>query len=301
MDKPFSIAELVFAPYIRFADYAVRTANWMVPDRKLLDYLLIYIHEGTCNLMVDGQAYQASKGDYCLVQPNQLCSLHGITNTITPYAHFDLFYKPERELSFMTTPGQTELDDDLMALLQPVCNKDEKVNIPVTFQLNRQTLYKEQLLKLIGLWQNGDIVSRWESNQLLGDIMLAIIKEFSEWKVEEGIHSPQSLNWITSYFSYYLSEPLSLADMAKRARLSPSRFSALFKQKFGISPHRYLFDMRIQRARELMVKSAYSLEEIAVLCGFSDAAHFSKAFKGRNGLTPGEYRREFRNTANDYA
>ncbi|NOU88757.1 AraC family transcriptional regulator [Paenibacillus sp. LMG 31460] len=44
------------------------------------------------------------------------------------------------------------------------------------------------------------------------------------------------MNWITSYFYNHLSESLSLDEMAKRARLSSSRFSALFKEKFGVSP-----------------------------------------------------------------
>lgn len=278
-------------PYIRFTDYAVRKAGWVVPDRRLLDYLLIYIQDGTCKFEVGGVLYTFAEGDFCLIQPDLLCSLEGVTDTITPYVHFDLFYNPLREQSFMTKPGETDIHN-LRHLLQPRLNDFESISIPVQFRLPQRTVYKESLLKLIGLWQNGDPLSRLEANQLLGEMMIGLLKEYSDLQKEAEHYKPQSLNWITSYFSNYLSESLTLADMAARARLSPSRFSAVFKAKFGISPHRYLMNMRIQHAQELIRKGGYSLDEIAHYLGFSDAAHFSKAYKKITGETPGQSRKK---------
>jgi transcriptional regulator GlxA family with amidase domain len=78
--------------------------------------------------------------------------------------------------------------------------------------------------------------------------------------------------------------------MAKRARLSPSRFAATFRQSFGCAPHQYLLHLRISHAQELL-KSSVSTEEVARLTGFSDVHHFSKAFKTRTGQTPGQWRK----------
>ncbi|WP_235551053.1 AraC family transcriptional regulator [Paenibacillus sp. Soil787] len=287
-----AIKEHPFVPYIRESDYAVRQPGWTVPNRKLLDYLLIYIQEGSCQIEIDGRRYDFQVGDFCLIQPGELCSLKGITRTITPFAHFDLFYNSAREQSFPTKPGQIDLSE-YEHLLQPRLNDFMNISIPVKFKFTHRSIYKESLLKMIGLWQNGDVISQMEANHLLEDLIIGVLKEFSDLQQEDKSLKPQSLNWITSYFFSHLSESLSLDDMAKRARLSPSRFSALFKEKFGVSPHQYFLHLRIQHAQELLKQGDYTMEEITQFCGFSDVPHFSNAFKKITGETPGQFRRNY--------
>ena len=72
-------------PYIREADFAVRTP-WYTPPRRLLDYLLLYVQEGECQVVVEGEELLLGGGDFCLIQSNTLHSLRGLTETITPYA-----------------------------------------------------------------------------------------------------------------------------------------------------------------------------------------------------------------------
>jgi transcriptional regulator GlxA family with amidase domain len=107
-----------------------------------------------------------------------------------------------------------------------------------------------------------------------------------------NISSSHTFNWITSYLSFNLNEPLSIENMARRANLSPSRFSALFKRRYSLSPHQYLLNLRVNHAKELLRNTELSQGEIAVYCGFSDIHHFSKTFKKRTGATPGEYQQQ---------
>jgi AraC-like DNA-binding protein len=286
-----TMKEQPIVPYIRESDYAVRQAGWTVPTRKLLDYLLIYIQEGNCQFEIDGSLYEFQEGDYCLIQPGLLCSLKGTTRTITPFAHFDLFYHPAREQSFPTKPGQIDLSEN-QHLMQPRLNNFLNISIPVKIKFAR-SVYKESMLKMVGLWQNGDVISQMEANHLLQEIVIGLFKEFSDLKQEDKSLQPQSLNWITSYFFSHLSESLSLEDMAKRARLSPSRFFVLFKEKFGVPPHQYFLHLRIQHAQDLLKQGDYTMEDIAHFCGFTDAPHFSNAFKKITGETPGHFRKNY--------
>jgi len=61
-------------------------------------------------------------------------------------------------------------------------------------------------------------------------------------------------------------------------------------QQFGLPAHRYLLDMRISHAQELLKNSELTQEEIASYCGFADVHHFSKAFKSKTGLSPGQFK-----------
>ncbi len=100
----------------------------------------------------------------------------------------------------------------------------------------------------------------------------------------------RSLGWVPAYLSYHLGEPLSVADMAARARLSPSRFATVFREDFGLSPHQYFLRLRIEHAQELLRTTDLPQRDIAEYCGFADVHHFSKAFKRITQLSPGDYR-----------
>src|SRR5215208_6434510 len=102
---------------------------------------------------------------------------------------------------------------------------------------------------------------------------------------------PEFLNWITSFMSLYLSEPLSVSDIAARAGLSASRFSQVFSNRFGRPPHQFLLHLRVQRAQDLLHHTSLTMREISGQCGFSDVHHFAKTFKRLSGQTPGAYRR----------
>jgi len=83
-------------------------------------------------------------------------------------------------------------------------------------------------------------------------------------------------------------EPLSVADLAERANLSVDHFARTFEMVTGFTPHRYLLQVRLKRARALMMGQApaMSLGKIAVACGFADQTHFGRHFRRCFGMTP---------------
>ncbi|CAN7674400.1 AraC family transcriptional regulator [Paenibacillus sp. LjRoot153] len=279
-------------PYIRECDFAVRRP-WNYPERRLLDYLLVYIQEGTCCFWVDHQKYMFYSGQFCLVQPGSLLSLEGLTNTVTPFLHFDIAYNPERADSFPTRPGQIDLSA-YSHLMQPTLQDLFMTQVPVHVQPQDPFLLKEKLLQTIELFHMPNSFTQLRTQQLMLDIILSILEPY-----QRDVPSlAPSLNWITSYFSNHLSDPISVQDMASRANLSVSRFSFLFKQRYGTSPHQYLLQMRIHHAKELLTNTEHSLESISDYCGFADLHHFSKIFKQRTGTTPGEHRKTTKNPSN---
>ena len=94
-----------------------------------------------------------------------------------------------------------------------------------------------------------------------------------------------------------MDEEISRDDVANVACLSPSHFSRVVKQSFGHSFTDLLARMRIDKAREMLVRSDKSLIHICLDCGFSDQSYFTKVFQKYVGKTPGEYRRQRRETA----
>ena len=82
----------------------------------------------------------------------------------------------------------------------------------------------------------------------------------------------------------------SLAEIAGPLRLHPTFFCRAFKQSTGLSPHRYLLEHRVNRAKEMMKDQKRTLTEIALNCGFSGSSQFSVVFKRITGISPRGYR-----------
>ncbi|MBB6673443.1 helix-turn-helix domain-containing protein [Cohnella nanjingensis] len=285
------IARHPVVPFIRECDFAIR-APWSMPERRLLDYLLIYIQNGRCRFWVDGTPYLFEQGEFCLIQPNSLTVLEGLGNTVTPFAHFDLFYNPEREKSFPTRAGQTVLSAYLN-LLQPRLNDLLGIDIPCRLRLRYPSKFRDTFLQVVEYWQYRDPVAQLRAQAGMTELSILLLEDYLTDRPSQSI-SQQTLNWITSYFSLHLDQEVRIEDMARRANLSPSRFNAVFKEQYGVTPHQYLLDMRISHARELLQNTDLSQEQIAAYCGFADVHHFSKSFRKKMGLPPGRYRSEQR-------
>lgn len=274
-------------PYVRGADYAPRKP-WRLGQRRLLDYLLVYVEQGKCLVHVEGVDYVLEKGDFCLIQPGDLHMFEGVTNTITPYMHLDFFYNPQRAESYQTRPGQIDLRH-LAHLQQPRLNDFPGISIPVKPSVSDPVLLQGKLLQLIGVWQGQDRLRQLEVQLLATQILMLLLKEYYS-APPISVPQPHSLNWITSYLSLSIAEPITVSDMARHAHLSPSHFARMFRRQMGMSPHKYLLQMRIAHAQELLATTPYSFEQVSVYCGFANAQHFAKTFRQRVGLTPGEYR-----------
>lgn len=88
-----------------------------------------------------------------------------------------------------------------------------------------------------------------------------------------------------------LAEPLGVQAMAQLLGLSEGYFTRAFKSATGKSPHAYLIDRRLSKARALMRDTPAALAAIALACGFSSQAHMTTVFRQRLGVSPAQLRR----------
>ncbi|WP_213939204.1 AraC family transcriptional regulator [Pseudomonas sp. dw_612] len=91
------------------------------------------------------------------------------------------------------------------------------------------------------------------------------------------------------YIRDHCTQMLKLEDICAAAQLSPSYLIRAFKQHFGMTPHAFLVNRRIQFARERL-RSGQLIADVALEAGFADQAHFQRAFKQHLAATPGQYR-----------
>jgi AraC-like DNA-binding protein len=87
----------------------------------------------------------------------------------------------------------------------------------------------------------------------------------------------------------HCTQLLKLEDICEAAQLSPSYLIRAFKQHYGMTPHAFLVNRRIQFARD-QLRNGKLIADVALEAGFADQAHFQRAFKQHLAATPGQYR-----------
>jgi AraC family transcriptional regulator len=95
------------------------------------------------------------------------------------------------------------------------------------------------------------------------------------------------------YIQTFFSANITIDDICGEINVSPFHFIRTFKQKIGVSPHQYLLNIRIEKAKELLCMRQHSVAETAMLCGFLSLPHFSSTFKTATGYSPSEYKKVF--------
>lgn len=101
---------------------------------------------------------------------------------------------------------------------------------------------------------------------------------------------PTTLKALANYLDEHFTEELSLDDLCTLSGYSPSHLIRRFKQYFGMTPHAYIINKRIQYGQQ-QLKKGISIIDTALDAGFADQAHFQRTFKRLVAATPNQYRK----------
>lgn len=147
---------------------------------------------------------------------------------------------------------------------------------------------------LLNEWQQGNFQNRLYLDSLSNILAINLLRHHTTTKplvpIYQGGLPPRQLSQILDYIDAHLDRNIKLADLAQLLDMSPFHFSRLFKQSIGTSPHQYLSQQRIERAKQLLKNSDRLIIDIALECGFNSHSHLSKQFRQNMGMTPKAYR-----------
>lgn len=107
----------------------------------------------------------------------------------------------------------------------------------------------------------------------------------------DGKRAPRdpSIASAVRYIEASYAESLSVEGMARAAKMSRFHFSRRFRDETGRSPYRYLVDVRLERAAELLRRGRSGVTETALTVGFSDPSRFARMFRVRFGASPARF------------
>ncbi len=147
----------------------------------------------------------------------------------------------------------------------------------------------DMMLHLIGEHLDEQIVTKVCEQALTDRMRSPTDRQRLPLRARLGLQNTKLL-FIIELMEANISEPLSLVEIAKYAGLSRRQIERLFRRNLGRSPARYYLEIRLDRARHLLIQSDAAIVEVAVACGFVSASHFSKCYRELYGRSPQQER-----------
>lgn len=151
------------------------------------------------------------------------------------------------------------------------------------------TAAMDMMLKLIGDDFDDHLVNRVCEQMLTDRVRSPTDRQRLPLRARLGVQNSKVLS-IIELMEANLAEPLSLVEIADHVGLSRRQIERLFRHEMGRSPARYYLEIRLDRARHLLLQSSMPVVEVAVACGFVSASHFSKCYRELYARSPQQER-----------
>ena len=165
--------------------------------------------------------------------------------------------------------------------------------------IKNQWAFEDDRLRLLLTEIEREMLTNWSMGKLYGDMLgmalaLAIVKNHSNsskvLRFAKGGLTKAKLSRVINYMHEHCQRDLRLSELADVVQTSIYHFSRLFHESVGIPPHRYLTQIRIERAKALLRVPRFNMAQIAAETGFANSSHFGKSFRRAVGVTPSKYK-----------
>lgn len=124
----------------------------------------------------------------------------------------------------------------------------------------------------------------------LEDVLWSVEKELEEKLCRTEDTSGRTIAMVEKYIREHYNEPLSLDMLAEKVYLTPHYLSSMFVQEKGTGINKYIKNVRMERARELLRNTNMKISDICVQVGYANLSYFCRCFRNEFGVTPEQYR-----------
>ncbi len=231
--------------------------------KNALCYSFEYVYEGEGAIQENGKIHKVQAGDFFILHPNS-------------YHHYYASPKNPWKKIFLMIDGDITLPK---VLLDQYSISDmvlfPKINTPILL---------EEILELVKS-SSSNITEKLEVLLCSMIIKLAHIskKNFSTYS---------SINKAKKFIDKKLNTKMNLKEIASYANISVPFLCREFKKTFGVSPHNYILNSKIELAKILLTETTLPIHLISDRFSFNDVAHFSNAFTKIVGVTPSAFREQ---------
>ena len=229
-------------------------------------YLILYVSEGACRLIDKEDSKRIEAGNIILLSPSEESEYH---------------IEEDAEVYYLRFSGE---DCESLLCDLSLCGTN-------VFFMGKSKEFEETFaaMRMEHYFKRRD--SYYATSALLLKLLVVISRKYLFVKGEGMPEQAGMIYQAIESMHLKMEEGFSLRELAQKSGYSVGRFSHLFRLLVGVAPHEYLTSLRIEKAKDLLVHTHYSIAGIARAVGIEDQNYFSRFFKKQTGISPTEYRK----------
>lgn len=266
---------IYYDPYLNLELYEFSGIAQNFQDHFHEEFVIGVILEGSRKFTCEGKVYYLNAGDILIINPREIHSCDHCGKTKLHYFSLNISKNIMKEIVLGIT-GKAIIPYFTTSVIQ---QKDLVINlidlkrmiVQSQHDLASEELFLILMSRLLDEYANINI-----SNKRKGD-------DFANTRIDN----------ICQYLENNFYRNVSLDELSLLSKLSKYHLIRLFAKERGISPHKYLETVRIEKSK-IMLEKNIPIVDIALQMGFTDQSHFSNSFKSLIGLTPKTYQKILR-------
>jgi AraC-like DNA-binding protein len=246
--------------------------SWKIAEHKHEYFQMIYFISGSGSVCLEDREFRIKPRSSLLVKPYSIHALRPSSLLKTLDLKFLVKDRRLHESLSRASSFLEEVEPRVSDLLERIRHEGE----------DRGYLYRE----MCNVFLHQLLLQYLRSDREPGKICV-------KNELDQEVSSDWIVKRVTRFIEAHYMEDYTVKEIAHAVGRSDHQIRQHFKDVLGISPRRYLFQLRIQKAKELVESSDYSFKEIADRVGFKNVHHFTRAFREVSGETPGICRRKY--------
>jgi AraC-like DNA-binding protein len=262
-------------------------APWSVPENSHLAFEVIYVISGQEEVKIEKESYQLLSGDIIIIPPGFKHSIQCINESHYFCFHFDIddptFVTQLVQNTNIYYPNHSHFNEQIKFYLEEIRNLiDPSANY--TFQTKIQIqLFLSQLILVLDQQTKNQIKNMPSSKLKYARIISEKIKT---------LFKDQILFYMDETNSSREIETIKINDIMKEIGISTGYGGEVFKEVFGMSPRKYLSQLKMKEAKLMLNLPQLSISDISKFLGYQSVSHFSRQFKIWMTISPHSYRKE---------
>lgn len=219
--------------------------------------LLHYVLSGEGKFYKDGICHNVVADDIFVIRPGEITTYTADVNN--PWYYVWIGFSGDDDISFLDTPVLSGL---------PVRGVFERIR---------------------------DCSIAGQADGVIFSLLFELLWTISTFESVKYVNSNDYAKYLKLYMDNDYMQPISIADIAEKLHINRRYLTSLFHSKYGVSPKKYLTDLRLNHARAFL-QQGICVSDAASMSGYRDLPNFSKVYKKRYGISPSDEKSElFRN------
>lgn len=243
--------------------------NWRRSRIKSMRHVIIFVVQGTFQFQLDDYDTELTKGDILFVRPGPYRS--GTNGPYPPHQKYVAHFQLDEPSKLLSSPHGCEKGYEL-------------------FKTNRAEYFRQRFHALHQAWMDKSAYHEFVCHGLISEIFGSMLQELDRKNISS--YKMKIARRIENYILQHYKEEIKLEQLCELVQLSPNYVIRIFKEVFNQTPLGYMHQVRISVARDMLLQSDMTIQEISNYLGFCDPTYFNRVFRKITGNPPSLLRKE---------